>query len=113
MVEIGGLIAPADIPGLCARGRAALRGRGARLLVCDVAAVCRPDAATIDALARLALTARRADAAFALQRPSPALRELIVLLGLCDVLGLSPPSGLQHGREPEQREEHGGVEEEA
>ena len=111
VLEIGGPIAPADFAGLCARGRTALRGDGAARLACDVAAVRRPDAATIDCLARLALVARREGATFTLLRPTPALRELVALVGLCDVLGVSPPSGLQDGREPEQREEGGGVEE--
>ena len=111
MLEIGGPIAPADIAGLCARGRDALRAGRSGRLVCDVAAVRSPDVATIDCLARLALVARREGAVFALHRPSPALRELVALVGLCDVLGLSPSSGLQHRREPEQREERGGVEE--
>ncbi|HEX3807678.1 MAG TPA: hypothetical protein VHV52_12960 [Gaiellaceae bacterium] len=64
------------------------------------------DLQLVDRLARLQLIARRRGYRLALVDPPAALRELIELVGLSEVLGLE----LQ--RQPEEREEHGGVEEE-
>lgn len=78
-------IAEGDIAGLCERLQAIITARAASVVICDVQALpasCR----TIEALARLQLTARRADATIHLQRVSPALRELIDFAGLADVL---------------------------
>src|SRR5882762_7878198 len=49
----------ADVPALCTRLRAALEASDALFVVCDVGELTKPDAVTIDALARLQLTARR------------------------------------------------------
>lgn len=62
--------------------------------------------ATVDALARLALAARRRGYRLRLRSLSRELRELIELAGLTEVLGLEP------GRKPEEREQGLGVEEE-
>jgi hypothetical protein len=75
-------------------------------LVCDVRAIARPDAGTVDRLARLALVTRRAGCRIVLRHAAPALRELIALMGLCDVLPL------EGERQAEQREERRRVEEE-
>jgi hypothetical protein len=64
------------------------------------------DLQLVDRLARLQLTARRRGYRLALVDPPETLRELIELIGLSGVLGPE----LQ--RQPEEREEHGGVEEE-
>jgi STAS domain len=66
----------------------------------------RPDVATIDALARLELTARRRGKTLRLRNASTELRELIALAGLDEVLRVEP------GRQAEQREQPIGVEEE-
>ena len=47
--------------------------------------------ATVDALARLALLARRSGAAIQLRRVSPELRDLIELAGLANVLSVARP----------------------
>jgi len=60
----------------------------------------------VDRLARLQLDARRRGSRIVLVDPPDALRELIELVGLAEVLGLE----LQ--RQPEEREERLGVEEE-
>lgn len=57
----------------------------ARTLRCEVAGLAA-DALTLDALARLALAARRSGGELALGGASPALRELIALTGLAGVL---------------------------
>jgi anti-anti-sigma regulatory factor len=74
-------------------------------IVCDVSALA-PDAATIDVLARLHLTARRIGRELRLCHASRELRELVALVGLGDVLRLEP------GGEAEEREERLGLEEE-
>ena len=60
----------------------------------------------VDRLARLQLYALRHGYRLALVDPPGSLRELVELVGLSEVLGLE----LQ--RQPEQREERGGVQEE-
>jgi ABC-type transporter Mla MlaB component len=45
-----------------------------------------PDAATVDALARLQLAAQRRGCRIRLQNASPELRELVAFMGLQDVL---------------------------
>jgi ABC-type transporter Mla MlaB component len=55
----------------------------------DVSAFA-PDALTIDALARLQLSARRHGRRLRLYHASEELRDLIDLVGLSEVLGLEP-----------------------
>jgi anti-anti-sigma regulatory factor len=62
--------------------------------------------ATVDALARLQLAARRQGLELRLRGPQRELRELIELAGLTAVLGVEPR------REAEERKERLGVEEE-
>src|SRR6266516_6513820 len=59
VLVLGGPIARSDIPGLCERARPFLEAGDTGPVVCDVAAVVEADAVTVDALARLQLTARR------------------------------------------------------
>ena len=66
-----------------------------------------PGLSTIDALARLQLAAGRLGLELRLRQPAGALRELIGLCGLEDVLRGEP------GGQPEEREQRLGVEEEA
>jgi anti-anti-sigma regulatory factor len=88
-----------------------LRSGGTGAVVCDVGGILDADALTVDALARLQLTAQRSGRRVRLRNASPALRDLLALVGLCDVLRLSGGSGLQPGWQTEEREEGGGVEE--
>jgi ABC-type transporter Mla MlaB component len=105
------------IPALCERARRLLAGCDAGPLSCDVDALANPDAATIDALARLQLTALRLGHRVELQRARGPLVELLVLSGLSGVLrcaGSGPrASRVQAWREPEHREQALGVQEEA
>lgn len=82
---IGGPIAVANLPGLCARICALLEASGARLAVCDATGI-GVTAATVDALARLQLAARRHGCRIRLRNASPELLELLALMGLSDVL---------------------------
>jgi STAS domain-containing protein len=82
------------------------------LLVCDVGGVDRPDLEAIDAVARLALAARRLGCAVRLEHASRDLRDLVAFVGLAEVLPCPTGSSVEPGGQAEQREESGGVEEE-
>lgn len=86
-----------DVAQLCAR-LARLYGDGATAVVCDAAAVTAPGLRTVEVLARLRLTA--GDRPFRVTGAGPALRALLGLVGLVELLG-----------EPEEREPPGGVQE--
>ena len=79
---------------------------GATAVVCDVRALA-PDAAAIDGLARLRLAARRLGCDLRVRRASAELHELLDFAGLAAVV-----LGVEVGREPEEREQLVGVEEE-
>ena len=74
-------------------------------IICDVSALA-PDAGSVDALARLELLAKRQGTELRLRKVSPELQELLGLCGLGDVLRVEVV------RQPEEREERVGVEEE-
>ncbi len=82
---VGGPIARADLPGLCARVCALLERSDATVALCDVPGV-EPDAVTVDALARLQLAARRHGCQVRLREASSELLELVDFMGLTDVL---------------------------
>ena len=67
-------------------------------VVIDVGALTDPDCATLDVLARLALRAQRRGQRTLLRNACPALRELIELGGLTDVLPRTGESGREAGR---------------
>jgi len=102
---ITGPIARADLPGLCERVCALLEQTDADVALCDVSGV-EPDAVTVDALARLQLTARQHGCQIRLRHASNELLELLAFVGLRDVLGLEPCG------QSEEREHLLGVEEE-
>jgi ABC-type transporter Mla MlaB component len=82
---VGGPINEADLPGLCARVCALLERSRVDIVLCDVSGV-EPDGATIDALARLQLAARRRGCQVRLNSASNELLELLAFMGLDDVL---------------------------
>jgi anti-anti-sigma regulatory factor len=84
---IGPVVDRADIPPLCARLSALVRDTSAETVLCDVGAVSAPDAVTIEALARLRLTARRLGCDLRVLSAHPRLMDLVALTGLNDVLG--------------------------
>jgi len=81
--SIRGPITRADLPGLCERVRALL-DKGDSIARCDVSGV-EPDAICVDALARLQLAARRRGCCVRLEHASPALLDLVELMGLTHV----------------------------
>jgi hypothetical protein len=99
-------MARADMRALCERARDLLEDGQAEILVCDVGAVRRADLRTIEALARIRLTARRLGRGVLLRRASV---DLVDLLGLVGLRGELP---LEVQRQAEEREEPRGVEEE-
>ena len=106
-------IARDRIPGLCAGLAFALRTNPAALVVCDTAGIDDPDIPTVEALARLHLTAKRLGCRFLLSDPGAALADLLDLAGLGEVVGADEKgSALEASGEAEQREQPVGVEEE-
>jgi hypothetical protein len=81
-------------------------------LICDVGAVAAPDAVTIDALARLQLTALRVGRRIGLRHASSELQELLDYFGLSAVVPLGAGSGVEARRQAEEREIRGRVKEE-
>lgn len=110
-VVVAGPIARADVPALCARVRVALERSDAEQVVCYLGALVDPDVGTVDALARLALTARRLGRQVRLRHACGELRELLALVGLCDVVPLAAKLPLESEWQPEQREHSRGVQE--
>jgi hypothetical protein len=108
---LGGPIARADVAALCERARVLLERNRAELVICDVAALVDPDAATIDALARLQLMARRLGCRVLLRDACGELQQLLAFAGLADVLPLV--LRVETSRQTEEREQARRVEEEA
>jgi hypothetical protein len=82
------------------------------LVICDVGGLHSPDLDAIDAVARLALAARRLGCGVRLENASPELHDLVAFVGLDDVVSCVKASTVESRRKPEQREVTGGVEEE-
>lgn len=77
-----------------------------RLIVCELYPRISADLATVEALARVVLVARRSGLEVRFTGASRELRELIALAGIDQALAV------EAGRESEQREEPPGIEEE-
>jgi ABC-type transporter Mla MlaB component len=104
-LALAGRIGPDAVPALCDRVRESAGEPGDGPLSCDCGGVERPDVGTIEAIARMALTARRVGRRLELRR---SRRELVELLGL---VGLSELAVEVVGQ-PEEREEASRVQEE-
>lgn len=111
-LAMGATVTRAEIPELCANLTELLCDRAGGVVVCEVSGVTCPDLVTVEALARLRMTARRHGWRLAVGGAGPALRGLLDLLGLADVLPVADRrSSGEVGRQPEEREEAGGVQE--
>lgn len=95
----------ADVTAACERLHALAGGEGVDEVACDVSALAA-EAAAVDALARLALVARRLGCPLKVRRASPELRDLVEFCGLGDALGVG-----RNGRQAEVREQLVDVEE--
>src|SRR5215210_804980 len=80
-------MAPGDVKRACDCLRASVLATGATLVICDVSGLIPNDAATVDLIARLALTARRARCRTLI---AGASGELLGLLDLCGLAGVLP-----------------------
>jgi ABC-type transporter Mla MlaB component len=112
VLVFSGRIGRADIPRLCERARGLLQAGDADRVVCDVSAVVDPDAAALDALARLQLTARRLGHVVRVRHACIELQELLTLTGLDVVVPQYVELPLETSRQAEEREQPGGVEKE-
>jgi STAS domain len=95
-----------DVTALCDRAYDLVEEGPGDVLECDVAAVGAPDLITIEALARVELTAMRLGSGVRLRGASVELLELLALCGLPFELVLEAEG------QAEEREEARGVEEE-
>ncbi|MGH2382461.1 MAG: STAS domain-containing protein [Candidatus Limnocylindria bacterium] len=91
VVEIGAPTAAAELSSLRASLATLLEPSDATVLVCDVGGMTHLDAALLDALARLQLTARRLGSEVRLRNASDELHGLLALAGMCDIVGLCDP----------------------
>lgn len=109
LLVVAAPIGDGDIARLCGRLRAVVGTSDADVVVCDVGAL-PANARTIEAVARLQLTARRLGRRIRLQRASHELEQLLAFAGLADVVAVG--SGLRgRGRHAEQRKHACRVEE--
>ena len=102
---VAGPIARADVPALCGRVAALLEATGADIALCDVAAL-PADATTVDAVARIALAARRTGRRVVVRDAAGDVLDLLAFAGVAAALGIEPRG------QAEEREQRGGVEEE-
>jgi ABC-type transporter Mla MlaB component len=111
-LAIDGPIVPGDVPVLWERVRGVVEAGQAEVVVCDLEGLAGPDVATLDALARLQLAAKRSGGRIRLQHACASLRALLAFTGLGEVVPLAAGSVVQPRRQPEQREQPLDVEEE-
>jgi ABC-type transporter Mla MlaB component len=111
VLVLAGPVDLADVPALCERVGELLEDRGAELVDCDVGSL-RPDAVTVEALARMQLEAHRRGRRVRFRHACGELQDLLSLMGLSDVLPCEPPSGIEARRKAEQREQARRVQEE-
>jgi len=112
VLVISGPLARADIEELCASVRALLEGSEADVVVCDVSELVDPDAVTVDALARMQLTARRIGRKVRFRNACDELQDLLALIGLSDAVPCGPGLPLESWGETEEREKGPRIEEE-
>jgi ABC-type transporter Mla MlaB component len=113
VLVIEGRLARERIPGLCEEVLARLEEAGnGDLVICDVSGVVDPDAVTVDALARLQLTVRRAGREVRLRDPCAELEDLLDLVGLSEVLPVVAELRVEVRGQAPEREQPLGAEEE-
>jgi ABC-type transporter Mla MlaB component len=81
-VRVDGLLAVHAVPRLCEQLAVMVDCAGVVRLRLDLGRLDEPDLATLDALARLALAARRRDASVTVRTANGALERLLGLAGL-------------------------------
>jgi ABC-type transporter Mla MlaB component len=88
VVNIGAPRSAAELSLLSRRLRMLIDERDADLVICDVGGLTNVDAATVEGLARLQLTAHRMGCDVRLVNASEDLQGLLALTGLCEIVGL-------------------------
>ncbi|HEU4864896.1 MAG TPA: STAS domain-containing protein [Actinomycetota bacterium] len=86
ILVLEGAIDRAGIAAYCERARRLIERSDADPVVCELGRVARPDAVTVEALARLQLEARRLGRRLVFRDACGELRELVALVGLDRVL---------------------------
>jgi ABC-type transporter Mla MlaB component len=86
---VSGPIGRTETAKVCGRVRELLQSCDASAIVCDVAALVDPDVITVETLARVQLTARRAGHRIRLRHACNELKQLLDLMGLSEVLPVS------------------------
>ncbi|MFE2290157.1 STAS domain-containing protein [Streptomyces sp. NPDC059452] len=113
VLTVTGRVGHEAVPGLCADLERRLAGPvgaapGPAVPVeCDVGGTDRADLVLVEAVARLALVARRSGRRLRLRGVSPELQALLDLVGLGDVVALEGPQereGREEGERPEDPE---------
>jgi hypothetical protein len=94
-----GSIRPADMPALCERARVLFGDAPTGRVICRAGGL-HPELATVEALARLGLLARQVGLEIRFEGASPALRELVRLVGLSEVLCPEPGQASIRGGSP-------------
>ncbi|MEU1470728.1 STAS domain-containing protein [Streptomyces sp. NPDC005761] len=99
---LSGHVTRAGTPRLCAELEALLATSEAAVVDCDVGGIVEPSLASVEAIARLSLVARRAGGRrLRLRGTPPELQLLLDLLGLGDVVDLDDGSTtVETGRAP-------------
>jgi ABC-type transporter Mla MlaB component len=105
-------IEPGDAVVLADRVRSLLADGERDAVVCDATALSACGLDGVALLATLQLTARRMGGRVEVRNASSQLHALLAMAGLCGVVGVCEPSGLEAGRQAEHREEAGGIQEE-
>jgi anti-anti-sigma regulatory factor len=102
-----------DIPALCARLADRLRPsrRQDVVVVVDASGIAEPSAVTVEAIARLRLTARRFGADIRVRGAHVRLRQLLAFTGLGEVIPVDGDSAFDSHWEAEQRKQPLDVEE--
>ena len=90
VVVVGGSFAPADVPEVVRQMRRVAAAQECLGILCDVGPLRSVDLVTVDALAQLALAARRLGKELRLTNSTIELRDLLALAGLEAVLPCAP-----------------------
>lgn len=110
LVITGSVAGAAAVRRLCEQLGAVMASCGGETVICDVHAL-PPSTRALEALARLQLTARRAEHRIRLQRAAPELLQLLAFAGLAAVIPYEPLPVGQRQRQAKQREDPLDVEE--
>lgn len=107
VLALSGTIVPEAVPDLCAQLRALLAAGHAATVVLDVAGVVGPDLVTVEAVARLQLTAKRAGATVQLLNACEWLRAQLRFVGLDAVVPCAEDgeSAVKSSRQPQVGEQ--------